>query len=209
MNAPAETEMVFADEENVDGTTTENVLQESFLVYEWQPEDTCLPGCYWLEFKLLKMQGLVLFLPGGFWVGATHVQSDGFTYTGSVQTDSSVRLSLDNVTKQYILPDTPWTGESHLFSEQYFTGSVHNDGSVFLTNVGIPDAGSSFDSNGMVTVMNLTDISIIPSFTDSGLTPYYFGCILGEGVEWARRFPSCDTEGFLIQINDSPTSEAC
>lgn len=54
-NASASTEMVYQNVINIDGSTTENVLTESFLVYEWQSEDTCLPGCYYLEFKLMKM----------------------------------------------------------------------------------------------------------------------------------------------------------
>lgn len=33
----------------------DQVLVESRIIYNWQPLDTCVPGCYWLEFKLLKM----------------------------------------------------------------------------------------------------------------------------------------------------------
>lgn len=55
LNAPASTEMDKEDIPQVDGTTKKDVLVESRLVYEWQPNDTCLPGCYLLEFKLLKM----------------------------------------------------------------------------------------------------------------------------------------------------------
>jgi hypothetical protein len=55
MSAPAEIEMVYEDVVQVDGTTAKNQLMQSFLVYEWSDNDTCLPGCYWLEFKLLKM----------------------------------------------------------------------------------------------------------------------------------------------------------
>ena len=53
----------------------------------------------------------------------------------------------------------------------------------------------------------LVDLSLItPSFTEADLTPYYFGCILGEGVEWVRRFP-ISGEGFLIKIEHSPSVE--
>lgn len=55
MNAPAQTEMVYEDEEQIDGTFITDKLQNSFLIYEWTANDTCLPGCYYLEFKLLKM----------------------------------------------------------------------------------------------------------------------------------------------------------
>ena len=54
-NATATTEMLYQDIISIDGTTTKDVLVDSFLIYEWQSEDTCLPGCYYLEFKLLKM----------------------------------------------------------------------------------------------------------------------------------------------------------
>ena len=55
MNVSASTEMIVEDIINIDGTTTNDVLTESYLVYNWQPADTCLPGCYLLEFKLMKM----------------------------------------------------------------------------------------------------------------------------------------------------------
>lgn len=55
MNAVAQTEMIVQDVIELDGTTTKDVLQESYFVYQWQSGDTCLPGCYYLEFKLMKM----------------------------------------------------------------------------------------------------------------------------------------------------------
>lgn len=116
MGVTAQTEMIYQDILEIDGTTTSNVLTDSFFVYEWGPTDTCLPGCYYLEFKLLKMQ---------------------------------------DVAPMFALSETP---------------------------------------------------SVIPSFTDSNMTPTEFGCGLGAGVEWVRRFP-VDSEGFLIQITNSITSE--
>lgn len=55
LNSPAQTEMILQDIDNIDGTVTQDQLTDSYLVYEWQPNDTCLPGCFWLEFKLLKL----------------------------------------------------------------------------------------------------------------------------------------------------------
>lgn len=55
MNAPAVTEMVYDDIIELDGTKKCDVLIESYFVYEWNPNDTCVPGCFWFEFKLLKM----------------------------------------------------------------------------------------------------------------------------------------------------------
>lgn len=116
IGATAQTEMLYQDVIEMDGTTTQDVLMDSFFIYEWGPSDTCLPGCYYLEFKLIKM-----------------------------------------------LDDDP--------------------------PLNLP-----FSS------------SIIPSFTDPNLTPGDFGCGIGTGVEWIRRFPVFG-EGFLIQITESPTSE--
>lgn len=55
LNSVATTEMVKEDIPQVDGTTKNDVITRSSLVYEWLSADTCLPGCYWFEFKLLKM----------------------------------------------------------------------------------------------------------------------------------------------------------
>lgn len=206
LNAPAESEMVYQDVTGVDGVTEEDVLAESYLVYEWQPEDTCLPGCYWLEFKVLKMIDVVWFLPGGNWTGEVHTHIDDRFYTGTLHTASSVLLSYDQVTDKYYLPDTPWTGEVHTHSDaNHYTGDVHNDGSVLLNQTGIPsDAATSYNEDGVATLLDLS--LIVPDFTDQNLTPYYFGCILGEGVEWVRRFP-ISGEGFLVKIEGSPSVE--
>ena len=204
LNAPAETELSFEDTTEVDGTVTKDVLQEASLIYEWQPEDTCLPGCYWLEFKILKMIDVVFYLPGGHWTGKTNTHPDGFFYTGTTFTESSVRLSYDQVAEKFFLPDVPWTGQTHLHSDtNTYTGLIQNDGSVILNQTGIPSgAETAYNEDGKA----LLDISLIPSFTDEALTPYYFGCILGEGIEWVRRMP-VSGEGFLIKIEDSPTVE--
>jgi hypothetical protein len=55
LNAPGSTEMDVEDIQQVDGSTLEDQITESRLVHEWTANDTCLPGCYYLEFKLLKM----------------------------------------------------------------------------------------------------------------------------------------------------------
>jgi hypothetical protein len=55
LNSPAITEMDRQDISQVDGSVLTDVLVESRLVYEWQANDTCLPGCYYFEFKLIKM----------------------------------------------------------------------------------------------------------------------------------------------------------
>jgi len=227
MNAPAQTEMVFDDVQEVDGTITTDVLSEAFVVYEWLPEDTCLPGCYWLEFKILKMKGLVLYLPSGYWTGEIHQEDTGVYYTGTLQTDASVKLSYDSVEDKYFLPADQWDGAIHLYSAEYYTGTEHNDGSVVLDRTDRPsDLTVAYDSTSEETgivvevdedesesfptsITPCSDISTIScavSFTDPDLSSSDFGCMLGENVEWIRRFP-LSGEGFLIKIIDSPTRE--
>lgn len=53
VNNPVKIEMVYEDVLDLDGTTNENVLQESYFVHEWQTSQTDLSGCYYLEFKLM------------------------------------------------------------------------------------------------------------------------------------------------------------
>jgi len=204
LNGQATSEMIFEDIQNVDGTTTENVLRESYLIYEWQPNDTCLPGCYWFEFKVLKMFDTVWYLPGGYWAGSKFQKIDGQYVTGSLETDSSVVLSFNQVENKYFIPQLPWQGELHLHTDnKYYTGSSHDDGSVLLNNDGMFSDNDSYNENGLIAFHN---VSIIPSFTDISLTPSDFSCVLGEGVEWVRRFPT-KGEGFLIKIEFSPTTE--
>jgi len=69
LNSVGETEMTYQDIEQTDGTVDEDVLTESKLVYEWSPNDTCLPGCYCLEFRLLKMVAMGTAGTAGSWEG--------------------------------------------------------------------------------------------------------------------------------------------
>lgn len=54
LNAVGETKMVYDKRTNLEGKD-ETFLEDSQLIYRWRSDNTCLPGCYWLEFKLLKM----------------------------------------------------------------------------------------------------------------------------------------------------------
>lgn len=219
MNAPAQTELHFDDITYPDGTKELDKLVAALLVYEWSAPDTCLPGCYWLEFKIIKMQDIVLYLPGGHWTGPVTQNDNGFFYTGSEITNSSVKLSYDAVKDRYLLPSDAWVDDFHQHSGTYYTGQVHNDGSVYLNHTDVPsDADVPYKNVDLeeenVTVESLaTSISpsFVPSFTPSEATnnatvASYFGCILGDGVEWMRRMP-LSGEGFLIKITDSPTRE--
>ncbi len=204
LNGMARTELNYEDVTEVDGSVTPNVLQSSFLVYDWNPGDTCLPGCYWLEFKVLKMIDMVWFLPGGHWTGDTHTDDNGYFRTGTLTDDASVVLSYDQVTDTFLIPSIRWTGDLHLHTDdQYYTGSTHTDGSVLLDN-----RNSALDSTVALDDVGLTaqSISVVPSFTSISLTAASFGCHLGDGVEWVRRFPAVG-EGYLVKIVFSPTSE--
>ncbi len=55
LNGVAETHTALEDIPQLDGSVLKDVVTDSLLVYNWLPQDTCLPGCFWLEFKLLKM----------------------------------------------------------------------------------------------------------------------------------------------------------
>jgi len=84
MNSPGVTEMKYDDVLQPDGCT-KNELIASNLNYEWQPNDTCVPGCFFLEFKLMKM-GVSLPTPqpgcaigaGVEWVRRFPVEGEGF-----------------------------------------------------------------------------------------------------------------------------------
>jgi hypothetical protein len=87
MSSPATTEMKLEDIQKVDGGTDCDHLAESFLVYNWTSNDTCVPGCYYLEFKLLSMDANNIVAPsvitcfsgiGVGWVRRFPVCGDGF-----------------------------------------------------------------------------------------------------------------------------------
>ena len=117
IDASATIETVLDDVLQVDGTVSQDQLIDSLLKYEWSPNDTCLPGCYWLEFKLIQMTA------------------------------------------------------------------------------------------SMVSMMSVTTPSTTPSFTPSTLSSADFGCTLGSGVEWMRRFP-VSGEGFFNSHNRHPDSRS-
>lgn len=204
LNGIGQTELVYEDIREVDGTVNKNVLTQANLLYEFQPEDTCLAGCYWMEFKILKMKDLVLFLPGGNWTGPVYLHDDGFYYTGDAKTESSVKLSYDSVDDLYLISTDHWTGDYQLYSGNYYTGIELNNGSVWLDRTDKP-----FEVGREQTDVSMLSVSVVPSFTPDSVVefdPSVYGCWLGADVEWARRLP-VNGEGFLIKISDSPTVE--
>lgn len=72
----AQVESVFEQVEGLDGTTSEDLV-DTFLVFDWTTQHTSVPGCYWVEFKILKV------LPGAGgpvveWVKRVPLSSQGF-----------------------------------------------------------------------------------------------------------------------------------
>jgi hypothetical protein len=63
MNGTAMSELIYEDVTEVDGSVNCNVLSDSFLVYEWNVNDTCAPGCYSFEFKVIKMSDTPIPIP--------------------------------------------------------------------------------------------------------------------------------------------------
>lgn len=85
LNGIASIESVLEDILQPDGTTKEDQLTDTFLVHEWEAEETCTPGCYWVEFKLLKMSEEV---------GELSMSSTSISFTPSNWTPSNFNCSL-------------------------------------------------------------------------------------------------------------------
>ena len=66
------------------------------------------------------MIDVVWFLPGGSWLGDIYQGTDGFFYTGLANSDSTVKLSYDQILGKYLLPSTPWSGEIHLYLDDNY-----------------------------------------------------------------------------------------
>lgn len=90
LNSVGETKMIRQDVEQVDGTTTEELI-ESQLVYNWLPNDTCLPGCYWFEFKLLKM------VTAGMWFMAQSPVIPTFTSVTPIEAGCQLGNGVESV----------------------------------------------------------------------------------------------------------------
>lgn len=209
LNSQAETEIVYEDIREVDGTMRKDTITSSYLVYKWQPEDTCLPGCFWFEFKLLKMIDLVLYLPGGHWIGPVYRHDDGYYYTGTTKTESSVQLSYDSVNDRYLLPTGQWTGPYHIFSANYYTGIEHNDGSVYLDRNDRP-----FDADNAQQPVGISQSSyVVPSRVDDQPPPQgrpLYPSPFGGGVAYepgADQFGRPDFENVCADGQTGPFGE--
>ena len=235
ISGPAICEMTYMDIPQVDGTVIKNEPTKSMLVYDWQAGDTSFSGCFWLEFKLIKMTEKTLFTMGGIWTGPVHETSQKFFFSGSMDTDGTVLVSYDSASGNYWLPmNNVWTGPSHVHTDKKnYTGTIHMDGSVILNTTGVPTLenqdynekeepagynrplrGYDYDPD---TFTNqdpqvrfpdpIPDDYLQPSLNEKdNLGVRAPNTSLGLGVEWVRRFPT-DGEGFLVKVTNSPTME--
>jgi hypothetical protein len=204
MNANAQIETVVSDHVKEDGTKIYDQVQQTYLVYNWNVKDTCTPGCYWLEFKLLSMTPL-------------QAESDSFTIDVNTETifnvlanDSSpaggslslfsvsppahgvASISSDN--KIVYTPDSDYVGED-IFT-YVITDGLRQQAATISVNV----------TNPQVQIMSIDDTPSNISFTPTNLSYTDFGCFIGAGVDWVRRFP-VSSDGFLIKIIDSQNTE--
>lgn len=76
MDEAASVESVFETSEGLDGTVAE-VLVDTLLVFDWEASYTAMPGCYWVEFKVIKV---VPGAGGGVvtWAKRVPLSSQGF-----------------------------------------------------------------------------------------------------------------------------------
>ena len=188
MNAPAVIENAYDDVLQEDGTTQRDQLMGSYLVYNLLPTDTCLPGCFCLEFKLMRM--------------ITDADED--------ETKEKPRRRRGRkggmITYEDMLYDQGYRGPEPNYAENdagaygdtaQESGAVYDGGGIDGGVMG----GTIFFHQGISGSSGLPSEVTTPS--DVSLQ---YGCSNGLGVEWVRRFPS-DKESFLIQVIDSPTAE--
>jgi hypothetical protein len=93
-NLEAQIEYAYEDILQTDGSI-KNQLVNTFLICNWNSSMTCLPGCFWLEFKMIKLNldflNLISFTPsmtindygcghpaGVEWIRRFPLESEGF-----------------------------------------------------------------------------------------------------------------------------------
>lgn len=54
VDQPAHVESVYEEVESLDGSVSEDLV-DTLLVFEWSAGHTSVPGCYWVEFKIMGL----------------------------------------------------------------------------------------------------------------------------------------------------------
>jgi len=167
-------EEVKGTEIGIDGSTKNNVLKGTYLVYNWGTGDTCLAGCYMLEFKLIKMTTATTSTSNLWWPTQPVVLNVDPDVPGGTP---------------FEMP--PWEGNWPQWN-------------------GLNWNWPQWSGDCWAYPSNMPSYSIpsfsIPSVPSLSPTTGDYGCDVGSGVEWVRRFP-VNSEGFIIRVVDSPTSE--
>jgi hypothetical protein len=71
---PAVVESVLENVDSLDGSVSEE-LADTLLVFNWTGDQTSMPGCYWFEFKILKVSEETDEVE---WVKRVPLSSEGF-----------------------------------------------------------------------------------------------------------------------------------
>ena len=262
MNSPASITLNYNDITQEDGTIKKDQLTESFLVYEWGNNDTCVPGCFYLEFKLLKMNPSVTLvdtltkdLPcGGTTSVTTTMTSTMFPPCGCQNFPVFPTATCSDIGDPFNVPPfngpppnvpppqpfppyyygvsgyqntpTPYNPPENNYQEGYedipgYIGDWYdypapplcckediNVENIPLITTSINDVTTSL-IQGPTATTTYSPYTLTPTETETlypesaSLVP---GCSIGAGVAWVRRFPET-SEGFVIQIFDSPSAE--
>lgn len=72
IDLPAKIESVFEEVSSLDGSTSEQLV-DTFMVLDWEPSHTSLPGCYLLEYRLTMLDGSSIS-----WTKKTPLSKEGF-----------------------------------------------------------------------------------------------------------------------------------
>lgn len=72
VDLPASIESVFEEVSSLDGSSSEQLV-DTFMVLDWSPPHTSLPGCYFVEFRLTMLDGSSIS-----WTKKTPLSKEGF-----------------------------------------------------------------------------------------------------------------------------------
>jgi hypothetical protein len=190
-------------------------LVGSYLVYEWKFRDTCLAGCYFLEFKVLTPTTTTTTKPPDYgagyyciWDGAAggytcmycpgvdYIKANGWSY---IQGPAKSCIDL-NLCRQYPNPHVlEWTIDIDPNSIP-FIGASKLAYDPFVA--GIPTGDAAFAPEGEWV---FSDSLLVPGApTASNIVAEQCGA--PYGIADVKKYPLCGA--FIIQICDSPTSES-
>lgn len=173
-----EVETVTESKVQIDGTT-KTVTTKSYIKYTMAPQDALLPGCYWLEFTLIKQEVQTITMSGTPTGGTFTLNYDGHTSADLVynSTSAQVQSALEGLatvdTNNVICSGGPFPASAIIVKFQ----------NILLGTNAKPITASSTGLTGG------TSPSISVETTTQGSL---------------QRFPVDSEDGYLVKINDSP-----